>query len=52
VIRESPRESATLRFGISGSYQAAFLNGVGWNAVNGAIVLWLLFRRHSRMAYA
>ena len=39
-------------FDLSGSYQAAFLNGVGWNAVNGAIVLWLLFRRHSRMAYA
>jgi MFS family permease len=39
-------------FDLTGSYQAAFLNGVGWNAVNGAIVLWLLFRRHSRMAYA
>jgi MFS family permease len=39
-------------FDLTGSYQAAFLNGIGWNAVNGAIVLWLLFRRHSRMAYA
>jgi MFS family permease len=39
-------------FDLTGSYQAAFLNGVGWNAVNAAIVLWLLFRRHSRMAYA
>jgi hypothetical protein len=28
-------------------------NGLGWNAVNGAIVLWLLFRRQSsRAAYA
>jgi MFS family permease len=39
-------------FDLTGSYQAAFLNGLGWNAVNGAIVLWLLFRQHSRMAYA
>jgi MFS family permease len=39
-------------FDLTGSYQAAFLNGVGWNAVNGAIVLWLLFRRHGRVAYA
>jgi MFS family permease len=35
-------------FDLSGSYQAAFLNGLGWNAVNGTIVLWLLFRRQSR----
>jgi MFS family permease len=39
-------------FDLTGSYHAAFFNGVGWNAVNGAIVLWLLFRRHSRTAYA
>jgi len=39
-------------FDLTGSYQAAFLNGLGWNAVNGTIVLWLLFRRHSRMAHA
>jgi MFS family permease len=40
-------------FDLTGSYQAAFLNGLGWNAVNGAIVLWLLFRRHRpRAAYA
>jgi len=39
-------------FDLTGSYQAAFLNGLGWNAVNGTIVLWLLFRRRSRMAYA
>ena len=39
-------------FDLSGSYQAAFLNGLGWNAINGTIVLWLLFRRHSRIAFA
>jgi MFS family permease len=39
-------------FDLTGSYRAAFFNGVGWNAVNGAIVLWLLFRRQSRAAYA
>ena len=39
-------------FDLTGSYRAAFFNGLGWNAVNGAIVLWLLFRRHSRVAYA
>jgi MFS family permease len=39
-------------YDLSGSYRAAFFNGLGWNAVNGAIVLWLLFRRHSRVAYA
>lgn len=39
-------------FDLTGSYRAAFFNGLGWNAVNGAIVLWLLFRRRSRVAYA
>jgi MFS family permease len=39
-------------FDLTGSYRAAFFNGLGWNAVNGAIVLWMLFRRHSRIAYA
>jgi len=39
-------------FDLTGSYRAAFFNGLGWNAVNGAIVLWLLLRRHSRLAYA
>ena len=39
-------------FDLTGSYQAAFFNGLGWNAVNGAIVLWLLFRRRSGLAYA
>jgi MFS family permease len=31
-------------FDATGSYAAAFLNGVAWNAVNVAIVLWLLGR--------
>jgi MFS family permease len=39
-------------FDLTGSYRAAFFNGLGWNAVNGAVVLWLLLRRHSRLAYA
>jgi MFS family permease len=39
-------------FDLTGSYRAAFFNGLGWNAVNGAIVLWLLFRNRSRVAYA
>jgi MFS family permease len=30
-------------FDLSGSYQAAFLNGLGWNLVNVSIVSWLLF---------
>jgi MFS family permease len=32
-------------FDLTGSYQAAFANGVLWNALNGAIVLFLLLRR-------
>jgi MFS family permease len=39
-------------FDVTGSYRAAFFNGIGWNAVNGAIVVWLLFRSRSRVAYA
>jgi len=31
-------------FDLSGSYQAAFINGIAWNLVNGAIVAWLLWR--------
>jgi MFS family permease len=39
-------------FDVTGSYQAAFVNGLGWNAINGTIVLWLLYRRRSRIAFA
>jgi MFS family permease len=31
-------------FDISGSYKAAFLNGLGWNLLNVAIASWLLMR--------
>jgi MFS family permease len=33
-----------LIFDLTGSYQAAFANGVGWNVLNAAIALWLLLR--------
>jgi MFS family permease len=39
-------------FDVTGSYQAAFVNGLGWNAANGTIVLWLLYRRRSRVVFA
>jgi MFS family permease len=41
-----------LIFDLTGSYSAAFLNGLGFNAVNITIVLWLLYRRRSSLAYA
>ena len=31
-------------FDLSGSYRAAFLNGLAWNMLNGGIVLWLLLQ--------
>ena len=31
-------------FDLTGSYHAAFINGIAWNLLNGAIVLWLLWR--------
>jgi MFS family permease len=34
-------------FDLTGSYRAAFLNGLAWNLLNGGIVLWLLLRRPS-----
>jgi hypothetical protein len=30
---------------MTGSYQAAFLNGIAWNLVNMSIAAWLLFDR-------
>ena len=39
-------------FDLTGSYQAAFLNGLGWNLVNVTIVTWLLFRPGRRMVPA
>jgi MFS family permease len=32
-------------FDLTGSYRAAFLNGIGWNLVNMAIAFWLLLGR-------
>jgi hypothetical protein len=34
-------------FDVSGSYRAAFVNGMGWNLLNLSIVGWLYWRvRH------
>ena len=41
-----------LVFDLTGSYRAAFLNGLGWNLVNVAIMVWLLQRTRRRLAYA
>jgi hypothetical protein len=35
-------------FDRTGSYAAAFANGLAWNLVNGAIVLFLLVRLRGR----
>jgi predicted MFS family arabinose efflux permease len=39
-------------FDLTGSYQAAFLNGLGWNLINVSVMLWLLFRPGRRMVHA
>jgi len=39
-------------FDATGSYTAAFINGVGWNALNLAIVTTLLFRGRGRLVPA
>jgi MFS family permease len=39
-------------FDATGSYAAAFLNGLVWNAINVSIVLALLIRSRSRFAFA
>jgi cyanate permease len=31
-------------FDLTGSYRAAFVNGIGWNLLNLSIVGWLLYR--------
>jgi MFS family permease len=36
-------------FDVTGSYQAAFLNGLGWNLTNVSIVTWLLLRSRRRL---
>lgn len=37
-------------FDLTGSYQIAFLNGLGWNLVNVSIMSWLLIRSRQRPA--
>jgi MFS family permease len=39
-------------FDLTGSYQAAFLNGLAWNLVNLSIMLWLLMRSRRGPAFA
>jgi len=39
-------------FDLTGSYQAAFLNGIGWNLVNVTIMTWLLLRSRRAPAFA
>jgi MFS family permease len=39
-------------FDLTGSYQAAFINGLLWNLVNVSIALWLLLRPRRRLAPA
>jgi hypothetical protein len=41
-----------LIFDLTGSYRAAFLNGLGWNLVNVSIMVWLLQRSRRRLAFA
>ena len=35
-------------FDLTGSYRAAFANGVAWNVLNAAIAVWLLMRQRGR----
>ena len=38
-------------FDMTGSYQAAFVNGIAWNLLNLGIVLWLVWRaKRARLA--
>jgi MFS family permease len=39
-------------FDLTGSYQAAFLNGIGWNLLNVTIGAWLMLRPGRRLATA
>ena len=39
-------------FDATGSYHAAFLNGIGWNLFNVSIVTWLLLRARARSGMA
>jgi MFS family permease len=39
-------------FDLTGSYRAAFLNGIGWNLLNLAIAFWLVRRSRGGLSYA
>jgi MFS family permease len=39
-------------FDMTGSYRAAFINGIAWNVLNAAVAWWLLSRQNRRMAPA
>ncbi len=39
-------------FDLTGSYQAAFVNGIAWNLLNLSIAAWLLQRSRARLAAA
>jgi MFS family permease len=39
-------------YDVTGSYQAAFVNGIAWNVLNLAIALWLLRRPRGRVVHA
>jgi len=39
-------------FDMTGSYRAAFINGIAWNGLNAAIVWWLLTRQNRRLVFA
>jgi len=39
-------------FDLTGSYRAAFINGIAWNVLNAAIAWWLLSRQMRRPAVA
>ncbi len=39
-------------FDATGSYQAAFANGILWNLVNVAVMSWLMMRATRRLALA
>jgi MFS family permease len=39
-------------FDATGSYQAAFMNGIAWNLLNMSIMTWLLARTRRRPAFA
>lgn len=41
-----------LIYDLTGSYQAAFMNGIAWNFLNMAIMVFILFRGRPRAAYS